>query len=178
MLHLISAVLFTVAPSHARLLPATFAYAADSEAQPVSDEAPSAAAVGLAPKTTLLESEEPQRGGAGWTVMGTVGAIGIGGATFLGIGSAIDGALPPPRHISPSQRTAVLDIGGALVGIVGGALGGYFLGEKARDGSLLAKIGVIALNAVMGLAFVGFIGFVGLWAISGAFSGIGSCPGC
>jgi hypothetical protein len=102
--------------------------------------------------------------------MGVVGGIPFGafalacaGGLALEIGN---GGRSP--NIDDRGQNSVLVVS-AIVGAVAGGVGGYFLGEEARDGSEVASAAVVGLN---------LLSFVGIPAVLlGAFSGFAGPAG-
>jgi hypothetical protein len=91
---------------------------------------------------------------AAWTWAGAVGG-GIAGA-LMGLNAAIQIANTLPSGtratLSPS-----LYAGSIAVGLATAAVGGYLLGNAAREGHLPGKIGVWSIWAALGTVLTGFV---------------------
>ena len=83
-------------------------------------------------------------------VAGTIGGVPVGALALGIVGLSLGSSRDPP---GPSDVHSAALAGyyiGAGVGAVLGGVGGYFLGKLARNGSVAAKIGIVALD-VLGL---------------------------
>ncbi|MFT3841567.1 MAG: hypothetical protein QM723_31555 [Myxococcaceae bacterium] len=89
-------------------------------------------------------AEQPalERGSVWWTVLGvTDGVLYVGTLAFVIAGAAV-------KWRADGGYAAVLT-GSTFVGAAAGGFGGYFLGEKARDGSFGGRVALIVLAAAV-----------------------------
>ena len=105
-------------------------------------------ALGESDSSAAPNPESPKP--VGWMVAGAVGGVPVGALALGFAGASIGSSRDPPGASGVHSAALAGYYVGAGVGTILGGVGGYFLGKLARNGSVAAKIGVVALD-VLGL---------------------------
>lgn len=104
----------------------------------------------------------PDRGGAGWTAASIIGLVPVGLLQGVLTGLAISGSAFGSNYEAERKSRAPLTVGLGLVSAIGAGIGGYYLGEAARNGSVAAKIGIVLIDILGTGALLTTVGVVAL----------------